>query len=104
MAGKPDKVRPNVELFRVRALHSCRPSACRSPPGRGVMRTRNWPIRAKIISLLMIPLVALIVMWLLATAVTLGPGLDLLATRNTVATIARPAQNLATEVQAERKL
>jgi hypothetical protein len=68
------------------------------------MRTRNWPIRAKIISLLMIPLMALVVMWLLATAVTLGPGLDLLATRNTVDTIARPAQNLATEVQAERKL
>ena len=68
------------------------------------MRTRNWPIRAKIISLLMIPLVALIVMWVLATAVTLGPGLDLLATRNTVDTIARPAQNLANEVQAERKL
>jgi hypothetical protein len=68
------------------------------------MRTRNWPIRAKIISLLMIPLVALIVMWLLATAVTLGPGLDLLATRNTVDTIARPAQNMATEVQVERKL
>jgi hypothetical protein len=68
------------------------------------MRTRNWPIRAKIISLLMIPLAALIVMWLLATSVTLGPSLDLLATRNTVDTIARPAQNLATEVQVERKL
>jgi hypothetical protein len=68
------------------------------------MRTRNWPIRAKIISLLLIPLTALIVMWILATSVTLGPGLDLLATRNTVDTIARPAQNLATEVQVERKL
>jgi hypothetical protein len=67
------------------------------------MRTRNWPIRAKIISLLMVPLVTLIVMWLLATAVTLGPGLDLLDAQTNVDNVGRPAQALVAEVQVERK-
>jgi signal transduction histidine kinase len=68
------------------------------------MRTRNWPIRAKIVSLLLVPLIALIVMWVLATAVTLGPGLDLLATRNTNETTAKPAQALVGALQTERTL
>src|SRR5687767_2998918 len=73
-------------------------------PGRGVMRTRNWSIRAKIISLLMVPLATLVVMWILATTVTLGPGLDLVEARENLDTVGRPTQALITEIQAERRL
>ena len=45
--------------------------------------SRGWSIRAKIISLLLVPLITLVAMWGLATYVTLGPGLDLLQTRTT---------------------
>jgi signal transduction histidine kinase len=85
------------------------------PPGRGVMRTpkpfrfrsltaRSWSIRAKIISLLLVPLIALIAMWGLATFVTLSPGLDLLKGQDNLTNIATPAGNLLAELQAERKL
>ena len=65
---------------------------------------RTWSIRAKTVSLLLVPLLALVVMWLLATAVTLRPGLILLETQTTVDAIGRPAQALLVELQQERKL
>jgi nitrate/nitrite sensing protein/histidine kinase/DNA gyrase B/HSP90-like ATPase len=68
------------------------------------MRTRSWSIRAKIISLLLIPLVTLIAMWALATAVTVGPGLKLLDAQSTVDNIGRPALALVMQVQQERRL
>jgi signal transduction histidine kinase len=68
------------------------------------MRTRNWSIRAKVISLLMIPLVTLVGMWALATYVTIGPGLDLLRAQTRLDAIERPGAALLAEVQAERKL
>ncbi len=68
------------------------------------MRTRHWSIRAKIISLLLVPLVTLVVMWGLATAVTLGPGLDLLDAQSNLDSIGRPVTALIGELQAERKL
>ena len=64
--------------------------------------TRSWSIRAKIISLLLVPLTTLVVMWGLATFVTLGPGLDLVRARANLAGIAGPADALRTELQAER--
>jgi len=64
---------------------------------------RTWSIRAKIVSLLIVPLVALIAMWALATAVTLGPGLELLDAQNAVEHVGRPTQSLLRELQAERK-
>ena len=68
------------------------------------LTSRSWSIRAKIISLLLVPLVALIGMWGLATYVTLGPGLDLLKGQDNLTNIATPAGNLLAELQAERKL
>ncbi len=68
------------------------------------MRTRNWSIRAKIISLLLVPLVTLVVMWVLATAVTIGPGLDLLHAQHSLDAVGRPVQALISEVQTERTL
>ena len=67
------------------------------------MRTRNWSIRAKVISLLLVPLTTLIVMWGLATAVTLGPGLDVLDAQSDQDNIARPGKALVAQLQAERK-
>jgi len=66
--------------------------------------SRSWSIRAKIISLLLVPLITLVAMWALATAVTLGPGLDLLDAQNNVETVGRPVQALVAEIQAERKM
>src|SRR5829696_6395260 len=67
------------------------------------MRTRNWSLRAKIISLLLVPLTTLVVMWALATAVTLGPGLDLLDAQSDLDNIAHPGQAFVAELQVERK-
>ncbi len=66
--------------------------------------SRSWSLRAKIISLLLVPLITLVVMWALATAVTLGPGLDLLDAESNVENIGRPAQAVVADLQAERKL
>ena len=65
---------------------------------------RTWSIRAKIISLLLVPLVALIAMWALATAVTLGSGLELFDAQRAAEHIGRPTQSLVRELQAERKV
>jgi signal transduction histidine kinase len=67
------------------------------------MFTRNWSIRAKIISLLLVPLTSLVVMWGLATGVTLAPGLNLLDAQTDLDKIAHPGQALVSEIQAERK-
>ena len=64
--------------------------------------TRSWSIRAKIISLLLVPLTTLVVMWGLATFVTLGPGLDLVRARANLSAIAGPADSLRSELEAER--
>jgi hypothetical protein len=68
------------------------------------MRTRNWSIRAKIISLLLVPLVTLLVMWVLATAVTIGPGLDLLHAQRNLTFVGKPLQTMITAIQTERTL
>ncbi len=67
-------------------------------------RARNWSIRAKIVAVLLVPLVTLVAMWMLTTWVTLGPGLTLLDAQNNLDNIGRPAQALIAELQAERKL
>ncbi len=46
----------------------------------------------------------LVVLWALATAVTLGPGLELLSAQDNVTSVGRPAQSVVTELQQERKL
>jgi hypothetical protein len=65
---------------------------------------RTWSIRAKIIAVLAVPLLTLIAMWIVTTAITLGPGLNLLDARNNLDNIGHPAQSMIAELQAERKL
>jgi signal transduction histidine kinase len=67
------------------------------------MRTRNLSIRAKIISLLLIPLVTLVGMWALATYVTVIPGVDLLRGQVKLDNIGHPGGAMLTEIQAERR-
>src|SRR5258706_4426445 len=66
--------------------------------------TRTWSIRAKIIAVLLVPLVTLVAMWMLATWVTLGPGLNLVDAQDNLSQIGKPGQTLIAELQAERKL
>ncbi|HLT10379.1 MAG TPA: nitrate- and nitrite sensing domain-containing protein [Micromonosporaceae bacterium] len=49
------------------------------------------------------PSVALIAMWAIATAVTLGPGLELINAQNATRRVGDPTQALLRELQAERK-
>ena len=37
------------------------------PPGRGLMDTRDWPIRAKLTALVVTPVAALLALWIFAT-------------------------------------
>jgi signal transduction histidine kinase len=68
------------------------------------MNTRNWSIRSKITALLLVPLLALVVLWGFATSLTAPPALDLLNFRTTSENVGRPAEILMTELQRERRL
>jgi signal transduction histidine kinase len=65
---------------------------------------RSWSIRAKIVSLVLIPLVTLVGMWALATYVTVIPGLQLFQGKSALDNIGRPGGALLAEIQAERKV
>jgi hypothetical protein len=67
------------------------------------MRIRNWPIRAKILVLVVPPLASLLAMWIFATTVLLGPALDLLDIQTISQESGRPAQAVIAELQKERK-
>jgi Signal transduction histidine kinase len=66
--------------------------------------TSTWSIRSKLIAVLAVPVVAMVVLWVVATWVTLAPGLALLDARDSVDAVGRPAQTLIAALQEERKL
>jgi len=66
--------------------------------------TSTWSIQSKLIAVLAIPMVALVALWVVATWVTLAPGLALLDARDSAEAVGRPAQNLIAAIQAERRL
>src|SRR5690349_2022811 len=66
------------------------------------MRIRNWSIRAKIILLVVPPLASLLALWIFATAVLLGPALDLLDIKTNRDQASLPAAALINELQKER--
>ncbi|GIF18942.1 signal transduction histidine kinase [Actinoplanes tereljensis] len=68
------------------------------------MRTRNWSIRSKIITMVTVPLVALLALWIFATALTAGPALNLLAARTLANTVGNPGEVIIGELQRERRL
>jgi len=68
------------------------------------MRTRSWSIRRKIVALLLVPLVSLVVLWLVATSVTLSSALGLMAARKYHEYARLPADELVSQLQQERKV
>jgi signal transduction histidine kinase len=64
----------------------------------------SWPIRAKIIALLIVPLLALAFLWFFATATSVGPALDLRAALRYDEAVGQPAESLAAELRVERRL
>jgi signal transduction histidine kinase len=68
------------------------------------MRTRNWSIRSKIITLVTVPLVALLALWIFATALSASPALSLLSARNLADTIGNPGEVIVGELQRERRV
>ncbi|MCU7722917.1 nitrate- and nitrite sensing domain-containing protein [Actinoplanes sp. KI2] len=68
------------------------------------MRTRNWSIRSKIITMITVPLTALLAVWLFATALTADPALTLLSARTLATDVATPGEVVITELQRERRL
>src|SRR4029453_2068255 len=67
------------------------------------MNARSWSIRQKIIMLLLVPVAALVALWLFATPITLGPALRLFDAKTSTEKIARPAEAVVSERQRERQ-
>ncbi|MET8153390.1 nitrate- and nitrite sensing domain-containing protein [Actinoplanes sp. NPDC049668] len=68
------------------------------------MRTRNWSIRSKIIAMVAVPLAALLALWIFATALTVGPALNLMSAQTLLDTVGAPGEVLTGELQRERRL
>jgi len=67
------------------------------------MRTRNWSIRSKIITMVTVPLTALLAVWLFATALTAGPALSLLSARTLADNVGIPGGDVVGELQRGRE-
>jgi signal transduction histidine kinase len=65
---------------------------------------RNWSIRARILTLLLAPLVPLLAMLVFATSVALGPAVNLRNARTSTDAAALPAAQLVLRLEAERQL
>lgn len=68
------------------------------------MNTRNWSIRSKIVALVAVPIAALLVLWIFATTLTVGPALSLLGAQSLLADVGRPGEAVVAELQRERRL
>ncbi|WBB66760.1 nitrate- and nitrite sensing domain-containing protein [Micromonospora sp. WMMD812] len=68
------------------------------------MKTRDWPIRSKLTALVVVPVTALLALWIFATTLTFGPALDLLAARTFLYDLGRPGEAVVAELQRERRL
>ncbi|MBY8873350.1 nitrate- and nitrite sensing domain-containing protein [Micromonospora sp. PLK6-60] len=68
------------------------------------MNTRDWPIRAKLTALVVVPVTALLALWIFATSLAFGPALDLLSARTLLYDLGRPGETVVAELQRERRL
>ncbi|MEH1015901.1 nitrate- and nitrite sensing domain-containing protein [Micromonospora sp. CPCC 206060] len=68
------------------------------------MKTGNWPIRSKIVALVVMPIAALLVLWIFSTTLVVGPALKLLAAQTLFEEVGRPGEKLVAELQRERRL
>lgn len=72
-------------------------------PGRPRPRAM-WTIRAKILTLLLLPVVPLLAMWMFTTGATLGPALNLFSAVTNLQSAGQPATALMDRLQVERQL
>ena len=68
------------------------------------MNSRSWSIRSKIVSLVAVPIAALMALWIFATTLTLGPALSLLSTPGLLDNVGEPAEAVVAALQKERRL
>ncbi|BCL13593.1 sensor histidine kinase [Micromonospora sagamiensis] len=68
------------------------------------MNSRDWPIRTKLTALVVVPLSALLALWIFATTLALGPALDLLAAGTLLRDLGLPGDRVVIELQRERRL
>ncbi|MFG3700055.1 nitrate- and nitrite sensing domain-containing protein [Micromonospora sp. NPDC047620] len=68
------------------------------------MKSRDWPIRSKLTALVVVPVTALLALWIFATTLTFGPALDLLAARTLLYDLGHPGETVVAELQRERRL
>lgn len=68
------------------------------------MNTRDWPIRSKLTALVVVPVSALLALWIFATTLTFDPALDLLSARTLLYDFGRPGETVVAELQRERRL
>ncbi|WP_422734767.1 nitrate- and nitrite sensing domain-containing protein [Micromonospora sp. WMMD558] len=68
------------------------------------MNTRDWPIRSKLTALVVVPVTALLALWIFAVTLTFGPALDLLSARTLLYDLGRPGDAVVVELQRERRL
>jgi hypothetical protein len=68
------------------------------------LNTRDWPIRSKLTALVVVPVTALLALWIFATTLTFGPALDLLAARTLLYDLGHPGETVVAELQRERRL
>src|SRR5436309_5533953 len=68
------------------------------------MRTRDLSVRTKILALLLAPLLALVALWIVATAATLDAARSLTAAQTYRDYARTPAERLIDQLQRERKL
>src|SRR5215813_5914112 len=64
----------------------------------------TWSIRAKILTLLLLPVVPLLALWMITTGTTLGPALNLFTSVTNLESAGQPATALVDQLQAERRL
>ncbi len=62
-----------------------------------------WTIRAKILTLLLLPVVPLLAMWMFTTGATLGPALNLFSAVTNLQSAGQPATALIDRLQVERQ-
>ncbi|MGI5181162.1 sensor histidine kinase [Dactylosporangium sp. CA-152071] len=67
-------------------------------------RIRTWSIRAKIVTLLLPPLLSLVVLWVFATSLTSSAVVELFDAQTYYELAAEPAETMTVELQRERKL
>ncbi|MBO4210062.1 sensor histidine kinase, partial [Micromonospora echinofusca] len=68
------------------------------------MKTGNWPIRSKLVALVVMPIAALLVLWIFSTSLVVGPALKLLTAQTLFEDVGRPGERLVAELQRERRL